>query len=72
MQRDHLKLIQCVVCQRWYVVRVQSADLRRHLAGEFVQTALPYVPPQIRELWISGVGPCCWPLLCGSNPLDYD
>ena len=70
--RDHLELVQCVVCGKWYVVRIQSADLRRHRAGVLAQDAFPYVPQQRRELWISGVGPCCWPLLCSSNPLDYD
>ena len=70
--RDHLELRRCVACGKWYAVRIQSADLRRHHEGVFVQTAFPYVPAQLRELWISGVGPCCWDLLCGSDALDYD
>jgi hypothetical protein len=74
--RDHLETIQCVVCRRWYAVRVQSEDWQRYRReGGFVQTALPCVPPHLRELWISGVGPCCWPLLCPNpitNPTAYN
>lgn len=71
MQRDHLELIQCLVCGKWYVVRVQSDDLRRHRAGLFAQFAFPYLPPELRELVISATCPDCWALLCPSNPLAY-
>lgn len=63
VQRDHLELIQCVVCRKWYVVRVSSADLCRHHQGVFVQTAFPYLEASLRELFISEVCPDCWSLL---------
>jgi hypothetical protein len=73
VQQDHIETAQCVTCRRWYAIRVQSADWQRFRRdGVFMQTALPYVPAQFRELWISGVGPCCWPLLCPTNPEAYN
>ena len=63
---------RCVVCRRWIALRVDAEDLARHEKGVYVQDAMPYLPPQLRELWISGVCGECWPLLCGSNMLDYD
>jgi hypothetical protein len=53
-------------------LRVDAEDVARHDQGVYVQTAFPYLPPELRELWISGVCGECWPLLCSSNPLDYD
>jgi hypothetical protein len=60
VHRDHLELIQCVVCQRWFAVRVSSVDLQRHyFDGVFAQDAFPYLSPEYRELFITG----CWSLL---------
>ncbi|HKH99517.1 MAG TPA: hypothetical protein VJ999_10445 [Candidatus Sulfotelmatobacter sp.] len=70
MHRDQRVLICCVACKRWVVVRVNSDDLRRHHDGVFVQHAFPYLPPSLRELFITATCPDCWP--CSSNPLDYD
>jgi hypothetical protein len=52
-----------VVCNRWYVVRVQSADLHRYHDGVLAQDAFPYLSPEYRELLISGTCPDCWDLL---------
>jgi hypothetical protein len=69
--RDHLELIQCVVCLRWYVVRVSSDDLRRHHDGVLAQHAFPYLPADLRELLITGTCPNCWTALCPSDKLAY-
>lgn len=70
VHRDQLVLICCEVCRRWYVVRVSGDDLRRHHDGVVAQDAFPYLPPGLRELFITGTCPDCWP--SSSNPLDYD
>ena len=73
-----LVTMQCRVCKRWFALRLDKDDLSRHRDGTFVQhafcdrTGRPYLDASLRELCISAVGPCCWPLLCSSNPLDYD
>jgi hypothetical protein len=64
VHRDHLELIQCVWCAKWYVVRVSSADLRRHRDGLLAQDAFPYVPADLRELLITATCPDCWDRLC--------
>ena len=69
--RDHLELIQCVVCLRWFVVRVASADLRRHHDGVLAQYAFPYLAPDLRELLISRCCNACWTALCPSDKLAY-
>jgi len=77
-QKLDLITMQCKVCGRWFALRVDPADVERHANGMFVQHAFadcagrPYLDAELRELFISAVGPCCWPLLCSSNPLDYD
>jgi hypothetical protein len=75
VHRDHLELIQCVVCRKWYVVRVQSADMRRHRSGLFAQFAFPYLRADLRELLISRTCPACYALLCPdpiTNPTAYN
>ena len=70
MHRDQLALICCVVCSRWYVVRVNSDDLRRHHDGVLVQDAFPYLPRNIAIAHRREVR-YCWAVLCWSNPLAY-
>ena len=75
MQGTNRQLIvkRCVVCRRWIALRVDAEDVARHeRGGVYVQDAMPYLPAQLRELWISGVGPCCWELLCPPSLLDYN
>jgi hypothetical protein len=64
VHRDHLELIQCVWCAKWYVIRVSSADLRRHRDGLLAQDAFPYLPADLRELLITATCPDCWDRLC--------
>ena len=75
MQRDHLEAIQCKACGKWYAVRVQSADMRRHRDGQFAQFAFPYLPADLRELMISATCPACYARLCPdpiTNPTAYN
>jgi hypothetical protein len=72
---DHLELVQCKVCKRWHAVRVSRDNLRRHRNGLFAQDAFPYVPPDLRELFISATCPDCWDLLVVdpiTNPTAYN
>jgi hypothetical protein len=56
--------LRCVVCGKFVAVRIDPVDLRRHHEGLFVQFAFPYLDASLRELFISGVCPDCWDLLC--------
>ncbi|MGA8837527.1 MAG: hypothetical protein WB538_17990 [Candidatus Sulfotelmatobacter sp.] len=66
-------ILCCVVCGRQIAVQVDPEDVLRHEQGELVQDAMPYLSPEERELFVSGVcGDPCWPLLCPSSKLDYN
>ncbi|MGA8344130.1 MAG: hypothetical protein WB781_19515, partial [Candidatus Sulfotelmatobacter sp.] len=72
VQRDHLELIQCVVCKRWFAVRVASSDLHRHYFERvFAQEAFPYLFPEYRELFITACCGACWNHLCPASPTAY-
>jgi hypothetical protein len=71
---DKLICIKCRVCERWSVVRLDPADLDRHVRdGLFVQHAFadrsgkPYLSDSDRELLLSTVCSRCWDLLCPSS-----
>lgn len=67
---NQLVLFRCVVCKRWVVVRCNSADLDAHINGVFIQDAMPYLAPELRELFISSTCPNCWSRLC-PDPIKY-
>ena len=70
--------VRCVCCKKHVALRVDRDDLARHVRdGVFVQDAFvgrdgkPYLTPDERELFLSGVCGDCWPLLCPLSPLSY-
>ena len=76
---EKLELItmRCCVCRKWIALRVDPQDLECHRSGVLVQHAFvrldgePYMSAAERELFVSGVCGDCWPLLCGSDPLEF-
>jgi hypothetical protein len=55
---SQLFILRCRVCHRWIAVRVDPDDLRRHYYdGVYVQHAFSYLPPELRELFISRTCP---------------
>jgi hypothetical protein len=79
-EKPELITKQCCVCKKMIPLRVDRDDLDRHVKrGIFVQRAFvrrgdgkPYLTSAERELLISAMCGDCWPLLCSSNPLDYN
>jgi hypothetical protein len=72
-QKLELVTRQCIVCGRWFALRLDRGDLDLHLKhGIFVQHALPYLSSGDRELVYSGVCDDCWWLLCPADPLEYN
>jgi hypothetical protein len=60
-----LFILRCRVCHRWIAVRADPDDLRRHYYdGVYVQRTFPYLPPELRELFISRTCSDCWAVLC--------
>ena len=75
---DKLICVKCCICGRFTAIRLDPADLDRHVnGGVFVQFAfadrngVPYLDAGLRELLISRVCPADWALLCPSSPLAY-
>lgn len=72
MYGEHRQLITktYVTCQKVVAMRVDPEDVQRHGDGTLVQDAFadrggkPYLEPELRELWVSGVCGACWKLLC--------
>lgn len=50
----------CVLCGRDSVIDVPTHGLEAWRAGEYIQTALPEMLPEVREQMISGTHPTCW------------
>ena len=84
MYGEHLNklvTVQCVMCQKWFCMRVDAADWERHRDGLFVQHAFadrngrPYLSACDRELLLSAVCSRCWDLLCPdpiAHPYAYN
>jgi hypothetical protein len=83
MYGTNLQLVtkQCCVCHKWIALWVDPDDLERHSAGLFAQLAfarrdgLTYLDASLRELFITGVCPDCWDLLCPdpiTHPTSYN
>lgn len=68
-KRIKLVLIQCRVCRQWFAVRVDPDDLAAHDNGALIQDAMPYLAPELRELFISQTCGSCWARLCASDTL---
>lgn len=75
---DKLICVKCRICGRFTAIRLDPADLDRHVRGGiFVQFAFadrsgkPYLSASDRELLLSAVCRNCWDLLCPSSPLAY-
>ena len=69
-----LIVLRCCVCRRWVALRVDPDDLERHANGMYIQDACPYLPPELRELFISQTCGACWDLLSAdpiSHPFAY-
>ena len=64
-------LVDCEMCGKTTAVEFSDRDLkgyeRRFLNGEriLIQDALPDVPRELRELFISGTCPECWKKIYG-------
>ena len=77
-KRDTLVTKICSECKKAVVVRVDPDDLQRHADGMFVQHAfadrngIPYLAPELRELWLSGVCGECWTKLCPHDVKAYN
>jgi len=64
---------QCVVCEKFFAVRVDREDLARWRGGVFAQDAMPYLSPGDRELLcLSHVCGACWELLVPADRLAYN
>ena len=63
-KRTMLVLIQCRMCAKWIVLRVDPDDVLAFNEGMYIQDACPYLPPDLRELFISQTCGACWDLLC--------
>lgn len=50
----------CTVCGQRATVTVATHDHDRWVAGALVQDAFPEMPPDDRELLVSGTHPECW------------
>jgi hypothetical protein len=73
MHGTNLELIvlRCCVCRRWVALRVDLDDVLAFNEGMYIQDACPYLPPELRELFISQTCGDCWSRLCTSDPLAY-
>lgn len=67
---------ECVCCRKEVIVPFTDRDLegyeRRFMNGEriLIQDALPNVPRELRELFLSGLCPTCWDNLYAPNDED--
>jgi hypothetical protein len=60
---DSVTLVRCPQCQFCGLsaeILVDSEALAKYERGAFVQDAFPAMPPEQRELLISGTHPGCW------------
>lgn len=52
-------LVECGMCETVYALMIDPDDLKRWRKGELIQTAMPYLSADQRELLISGTcGKC--------------
>lgn len=53
-------VVRCRVCETPYTFVVMPDQLEAWLSGAFVQDAFPNMPPEWREMLISGTCPSCF------------
>ena len=51
---------ECIKCRTGYFVPMTPEQHQRWRGGESIQTVIPDVLPDLRELLISGLCPVCW------------
>jgi hypothetical protein len=56
----------CPFCNRNTDLYLEEADVNKWEEGATVQSAFPYLPPEKRELLISGICASCWDKLFSS------
>jgi hypothetical protein len=62
--------VQCAICQKHYVMRVDRDDLARvvyGIGGVLLQDACPYLSAVERELLLTATCETCWDSLCVPN-----
>ena len=53
--------ITCSCCGKEYLVPCNKKDLESFESGDkLIQEAFPYMPAELRELFVSGICPKCW------------
>jgi hypothetical protein len=52
--------VKCVECNKEIGLEVPIEGYFKWLDGTHIQTALPDLAPELRELLISGICPKCW------------
>lgn len=52
--------VQCSMCTKTFKFSVGAADLQKFEDGEFVQRAFPYLTPDERELFVTGMCGACF------------
>lgn len=63
---------KCMVCQRTSQLVVPAEGLRAWREGELIQTALPGLTPDEREMLINGTHPDCFDSLFGDDEDDEE
>lgn len=51
---------ECPICRKTATVEVPEDGMKRWMAGELLQTALPDVPAATREQLLTGIDAECW------------
>lgn len=57
--------VKCKVCKNPWTVDVTEKQIRAWEDGELIQNAMPDVPLELRELFITGICPICWDEMMG-------
>lgn len=64
---------KCKVCGDFAEVKVLARDYAHWQNGELIQRAFPEMPPEEREMLLTGTHPACWEILYPSadEPESY-
>lgn len=50
----------CPVCQQTHIIECSNKGYQAYERGALIQQALPELPPEEREMLVSGICPKCW------------
>ena len=64
--------VDCRFCDNLYTLEADETDVCNWQDGVLIQTAMPYLSDDERELLISGTCPDCWTEMFGITDEDID